>query len=297
MNLPRTCGRAFSQRSTRSRRGSAGTRDLALLLTGSALILLCFSGCNKWLGKGQSNMELVWADEFNGQEPPNEDKWTYDLATGGNGWGNQEKQYYTDRAKNVRLVGGKLIIEAHKEEYKGSSYTSARIVTRGKQSWGPGHRIAIRAKLPSGRGTWPAIWMLGDNIKEAGWPLCGEIDIMEHVGFNKDSIFGTVHTKAFNHILGTQDGGATFARDLETNYHIYSIDWHADRIDFQLDGTTFHTFRKPEEAGVEEWPFDAPHYLLLNLAVGGSWGGRNGIDETIWPRRFVIDWVRVFAHK
>jgi len=242
-------------------------------------------------------MELVWADEFNGQEPPNEDKWTYDLATGGNGWGNQEKQYYTDRAKNVRLVGGKLIIEAHKEEYKGSSYTSARIVTRGKQSWGPGHRIAIRAKLPSGRGTWPAIWMLGDNIKEAGWPLCGEIDIMEHVGFNKDSIFGTVHTKAFNHILGTQDGGATFARDLETNYHIYSIDWHADRIDFQLDGTTFHTFRKPEEAGVEEWPFDAPHYLLLNLAVGGSWGGRNGIDETIWPRRFVIDWVRVFAHK
>lgn len=273
------------------------TRGRASLLISCAVILLGLSSCNKWLGKGQTNLELVWADEFKGQEPPNEDKWAYDLATGGNGWGNQEKQYYTDRARNVRLVGGKLIIEAHKEDYKGSKFTSARVVTRGKQSWGPGHRILVRAKLPSGRGTWPAIWMLGDNLPEAGWPLGGEIDIMEHVGFNPDSIFGTVHTKAFNHVLGTQDGGATSAKDLETNFHIYSIDWHADRIEFQLDGKTYHTFVKREDAGVDEWPFDAPQHLVMNLAVGGSWGGRKGVDETIWPCRLVVDWVRVYKHK
>ncbi len=269
----------------------------ALKLFGLIFLLVGLSACNKWLGKGQKNIELVWADEFSGQEPPNEDKWSYDLATGENGWGNQEKQYYTDRAKNVRLVGGKLIIEAHKEDYKGSAYTSARIVTRGQQTWGPGHHIAVRAKLPSGRGTWPAIWMLGDNIREAGWPLCGEIDIMEHVGFESDSLFGTVHTKAFNHILGTQDGGSTAAKDLETNYHVYSIDWFEDRIDFQIDGKTYHTFTKRPEATLEEWPFDKPQYLLINLAVGGNWGGSKGIDETIWPRRLAVDWVRVYAHR
>lgn len=269
----------------------------ALLPLSCALILLGLSGCNKWLGKGETNLELVWADEFKGQEPPNEDKWTYDLGTGNNGWGNQEEQYYTDIAKNVRLVGGKLIIEAHKESYKGSQYTSARLLTRGKQSWGPGHRIAVRAKLPSGRGTWPAIWMLGDKVKEVGWPLGGEIDIMEHVGFNPDSIFGTVHTKAFNHIIGTQDGGGIMDKDLESNYHIYSIDWYEDRIEFQLDGNTYHTFVKRENASVEEWPFDTPQHLLLNLAVGGNWGGQQGVDETVWPLRFTVDWVRVYKHK
>ncbi|TXF90851.1 glycoside hydrolase family 16 protein [Neolewinella aurantiaca] len=267
------------------------------MLSGIIFVLFNLSSCNKWLGKGQNNLELVWADEFKGQEPPNEDKWTYDIGTGSQGWGNDEKEYYTDRAKNVRLLGGKLIIEAHKEQYKGSEYTSARLVSRGKQSWGPGHRIAIRAKLPSGRGTWPAIWMLADNLTEVGWPMGGEIDIMEHVGYSPDSLFGTVHTQAFNHILGTQDGGSTTAKDLETNFHIYSIDWYADHIDFQLDGRTYHTFHKRENATVEQWPFDTPQHLLLNLAVGGSWGGRKGIDDTIWPQRMVVDWVRVYQHK
>lgn len=268
----------------------------ALLLFGIAAVVLAFSGCNKWLGKDQTNLELVWADEFKGQEPPNDDKWTYDIGTGNSGWGNNEKQYYTARAKNVQLVGGKLIIEAHKEDYEGSQYTSARLVTREKQSWGPGHKIAVRAKVPGGRGTWSAIWMLGDNLKEVGWPRGGEIDIMEHVGFAPDSLYGTVHTTAFNGMIGTQDGGSIAAKDLETNFHIYSIDWHADRIEFQLDGKTYHTFTKGDNAGPEEWPFDAPQHLLINLAVGGTWGGREGIDETIWPRRMMVDWVRVYKH-
>lgn len=269
----------------------------ALIFLSFILVVLGVSSCNKWLGKGQTNLELVWADEFKGEEPPNENKWTYDLGVGNSGWGNNEKQYYTDRARNVRLVSGKLIIEAHQETYKESEYTSTRLVTRGKQSWGPGHRIAIRAKLPSGRGTWPAIWMLGDNLKEAGWPLSGEIDIMEHVGFSPDSIFGTVHTKASNGMVGNQVSGHITAEDLETNYHIYSIDWYGDHIAFQMDGETYHTFVKRENVGVEEWPFDAPQHLLLNLAVGGNWGGRKGVDETIWPQRLMVDWVRVYRHK
>lgn len=251
--------------------------------------LLLFASCSPKIGGKETN--LLWADEFAGHEPPNGDKWAYDL--GGNGWGNNELQYYTARPENAYLLSGKLIIEARKETFGGHEYTSARLVTRNKQTW-THKRIAVRAKLPSGRGTWPAIWMLGENIKEVGWPMCGEIDIMEHVGYQPDSVFGTVHTKAFNHVVGTQDGGAAAAADLETNFHVYSIDWHTDRIEFRLDGKIYHTFRKRPNATVEEWPFDQPHYLLLNLAVGGDWGGAKGVDETIWPQRLEVDWVRVY---
>jgi beta-glucanase (GH16 family) len=187
-----------------------------------------------------------------------------------------------------------LLIEAHQENYDDNAYSSARLVTRGKRSWGPGHRIAVRAKLPSGRGTWPAIWMLGENIKTVGWPECGEIDIMEHVGFAPDSIYATVHTEAFNHLIGSQVSGSITAGDLESNFHVYSIDWHPRRIEFKFDGFTYHTFEKSPEATTAEWPFDKPHYLLLNLAVGGNWGGEKGIDETIWPQRMEVDWVRVW---
>ncbi|MFK8165756.1 MAG: glycoside hydrolase family 16 protein [Lewinella sp.] len=254
-------------------------------------LVTALASCNRKI-KGK-DIDLIWADEFSGHEPPNSTKWAYDIGTSNSGWGNNELQYYTSRPENVRLLNGKLIIEAHKEAYEGSEYTSARVVTRGKATW-THKRIAIRAKLPSGRGTWPAIWMLGDNIKDAGWPLCGEIDIMEHVGYVPDSVYGTVHTKAFNHMIGTQDGGSTSAKDLETNFHVYSIDWYEDRIEFKLDGNTYHTFRKRADATVEEWPFDQPHYLLLNLAVGGNWGGKEGVDTNIWPQRMEVDWVRVY---
>ena len=267
-----------------------GTCVRALFL--SAVVLLLCGGCGLLRGPQTDARLLVWADEFDGHEPPNEAKWTYDL--GGKGWGNNELQHYTSRLENVRLVNGKLLIEARREAYQGNAYTSARLVTRGRASWGPGHRIEVRAKLPRGRGTWPAIWMLGDNIGEVGWPTCGEIDIMEHVGYAPDSLFGTVHTKAFNHMLGTQDGGATRVPGMEGSYHVYAVDWSRDRIHFLVDGRVYHTFTRRPDATVAEWPFDQPHHLLLNLAVGGNWGGRYGVDETIWPQRLLVDWVRVY---
>ena len=259
-----------------------------------SLALVCafaFSSCKSGFLSRKSKMELVWADEFDGHEPPNDSKWDYDL--GGGGWGNNELQHYTDRSENVYLLNGNLVIEARREKYEGNEYTSARLVTRGKATW-TGGRYEIRAKLPSGRGTWPAIWMLGENIKEVGWPTCGEIDIMEHVGFAPDSLFGTVHTKAFNHVMGTQVGGHTTNSTLEDKFHVYSIDWTSERIDFKLDGIVYHTFEKRPDATNAEWPFDKPHYLLLNLAVGGNWGGRQGVDETIWPQKMLVDYVRVY---
>jgi beta-glucanase (GH16 family) len=256
-------------------------------------LLLMFSSCRS-IFSGKNRLELVWADEFKDTDPPDGSKWNYDLGTGRNGWGNNEEQYYTDRPENVRQLNGRLFIEAHKEDYEGSGYTSARLVTRGKQSWGPGHRILVRAKLPSGRGTWPAIWTLGDNLPEVGWPLCGEIDIMEHVGYHPDSVFATVHTAVFNHVDNTQTTIGVAANDLETNFHDYGIDWYDDRIEFTFDGRIFYTFRKVDNATEREWPFDKPQHLLLNLAVGGNWGGKKGIDDTIWPQRMEVDWVRVF---
>jgi len=254
-------------------------------------ILLLAANCSPRIGEKNRGHTLVWADEFSGSEPVNRDKWDFDI--GGKGWGNDEQQFYTDRAENARQLSGKLVIEARKEDYKGNAYTSARLVTRGKQTWGPGHRISVRAKLPSGRGTWPAIWMLGENIGQAGWPLCGEIDIMEHVGFAPDSVFATVHTEAVNHIIGNARSGSATAPDLETNFHVYALDWHPDRLEFRFDGHLIHTYRKPANATEAAWPFDKPQYLLLNLAVGGTWGGRKGVDDTIWPQRMEVDYVRV----
>ena len=234
----------------------------------------------------------IWADEFDGTGAPDSTKWSYDL--GGWGWGNNELQHYTDSTHNVRQENGYLIIEAHREPYGERAYTSARLVTRDRATWNRG-RIEVRAQLPSGRGTWPAIWMLGEDIQEVGWPRCGEIDIMEHVGYNPDSVFATVHTDAFNHVEGTQVGNQLYVPDLETAFHTYAVDWRAERMDFSIDSTVYFTFQKPENATVAEWPFDTPHYLLLNLAVGGNWGGREGVDTTIWPQRMVVDWVRVYG--
>ncbi len=240
----------------------------------------------------EDGRKLVWSDEFDGDGLPDSSKWTYD--TGGHGWGNRELQFYTEnRRQNARRENGILIIEAHREDWENRAYTSARLITKGKQSWTKG-RFDIRARVPSGRGTWPAVWMLGENIGRVGWPLCGEIDIMEHVGYSPDSLFGTIHTEAFNHVNGKARSGILRDTTLESDFHVYGIDWRDDRIDFYFDGRQYHTFKKVPGAGPEEWPFDLPQYLLLNLAVGGNWGGRRGVDEAIWPRRMEVDYVRIY---
>ena len=240
----------------------------------------------------EDGRQLVWADEFDYEGLPDSARWSYDVGSWG--WGNNELQSYTAaRPQNARVTDGKLIIQAHRERFDSMDYTSARLVTRGRSDWAYGY-VEARAKLPTGLGTWPAIWMLGSNIGEAGWPACGEIDIMEHVGYAPDSVYGTIHCPAFNHMLGTQVDKALALPDAENEFHTYAVDWDASRIDFLVDDSVYHTFQRPDSATVAHWPFDSTHYLLMNLAVGGNWGGKHGVDTTIWPQQMEVDWVRVW---
>lgn len=258
------------------------TRIIGLLLISNVLI-------------AQGGYELVWADEFDYTGLPNEEKWSYDVGDGCPdvcGWGNNELEYYTEkRLENARVEDGHLIITAIKERFGSKDYSSARLVTREKGDWKYG-RIEVRAKLPTGRGTWPAIWMLSTDWSYGGWPESGEIDIMEHVGYEPDTIYGTVHTKAFNHSIGTQKGGKIEIVDCEKEFHTYAIEWSHSKIDFFVDDNKYFTFVK--ESGTDKWPFDQRFHLLLNVAVGGNWGGVKGVDESIFPQQMQVDYVRVY---
>lgn len=240
--------------------------------------------------------ELVWSDEFDYTGSPDDTKWNYDIGDGCPnvcGWGNNELQYYTDRIENVFVEDGILTIKAIKEDFGGKQYTSTRLISKEKGDWLYG-RIEVRALLPSGRGTWPAIWMLPTDWEYGGWPDSGEIDIMEHVGYDPLSIHGTVHTKAYNHSIGTQKGNHISVSDCETEFHVYSIEWLRNRIDFYVDDKVYFSFER--EFGFERWPFDKRFHLLMNIAVGGNWGGAEGVDENIWPQEMKIDYVRVYQN-
>lgn len=245
------------------------------------------------------NYHLVWSDEFNYQGLPDSTKWTYDTGDGCPdlcGWGNNELQYYTeDRLKNARVENGYLFIEAHQEPFKTREYTSARLLTRGKQSWKYG-RFEIRAKLPSGRGTWPAIWMLPKEWQYGGWPASGEIDIMEHVGYEPNFIYGSVHTDTYNHVDGTQFTESIKVPDAESTFHTYTIEWTPEKISWHVDDRQYASFPNKHKTH-KEWPFDQAFRLILNIAVGGNWGGQKGIDDSIWPQQMVVDFVRVYQQK
>jgi beta-glucanase (GH16 family) len=233
--------------------------------------------------------QLVWSDEFNYQGFPNPLKWTYEEGF----VRNNEAQYYTSpRRQNARVANGMLIIEARKEKYKKANYTSASITTFKKASWRYG-RIEVRAKLPSGRGMWTSIWMVGTNRTKVGWPKCGEIDIVENVGFEPNIIHANVHTQAFNHNKGNNKGSSLVIPKLGAKFHVYAVEWFEDRIDFFVDDRKYFTFQNTGN-GIDEWPFDNRHYLILNAAIGGFWGGRQGIDPRIFPQKFYIDYVRVY---
>ena len=233
---------------------------------------------------------LVWSDEFNYTGLPDSSKWNYD--TGGDGWGNNELEYYTaNRAENARVENGNLVIEARKEDWDSSHYTSARLVTRGKAGWQYG-RMEIRAKLPSGLGTWPAIWTLASTTP-FNWPDDGEIDIMEHVGYDPGRIHGSIHCKQFNHVIGTQKTANIEIPDYSDSFHMYYLDWNKDSIKIGADNTTYFRFAN-DHAGYGSWPFDNKMYLILNIAVGGNWGGQKGLDTTIWPKQMLVDYVRVY---
>jgi len=172
------------------------------------------------------------------------------------------------------------------------NYTSTRLITKGKGEWQYG-KIEVKAKLPRGLGTWPAIWMLGSTTP-LNWPDDGEIDIMEHVGFNQGFVHASVHTKKYNHVIGTQRTDTIYINDCSDNFHIYAVEWIKDSVKVSADGNIYFRFAN-EKTGYDAWPFDNKMHLLLNIAVGGNWGGQKGVDTTIWPQRMEIDYVRVFG--
>jgi len=224
----------------------------------------------------------LWSDEFNVDGAPNSSKWGYDLGAGG--WGNNESQYYTNRPENVIVQNGFLKIIAKKEAYLGSNYTSARILTKDKFSFKYG-RVEIRAKLPVGSGTWPALWMLGNNINTVGWPACGEIDIMEHAGIRLNTITAALHYPG--HSGGNPDVGSTTIANATTEFHVYSLEWRETYIKIYVDNQLFLTF--VNSANV---PFNQNFFLIFNCAMGGSYGGT--IDPNFTSSTFEIDYVRVY---
>jgi beta-glucanase (GH16 family) len=255
-----------------------------------ALALSCLPACGSTQAPQSptsASAAPIWQDEFDSPGLPHSGRWDYEVGL----IRNNERQYYTrDRPANARVEDGMLVIEAQREPYQGASYTSASLTSRSSWTYG---RIEVRAKLPKGRGTWPAIWMLGTNIRDVGWPTCGEIDIMEHVGFDPGRIHANIHTKAYNHVQGTNKGNTRLISGPDEGFHVYSTVWTPGQIEVFVDGQRYFTFAK-EPGGDAVWPFDKPQYLILNLAIGGSWGGQQGIDDSAFPTRFVIDYVRVY---
>jgi beta-glucanase (GH16 family) len=238
--------------------------------------------------------ELVWSDEFDYEGLPDSTKWSYDTQGNAWQWGNNELQHYTaSRIKNSHVNDGCLHIVAHKEDGFNRPYTSARLITKGKGDWTYG-RIEVKAKVAGGKGAWPAIWMLPTDWEYGGWPASGEIDIMEHVGYERDSVFFTVHTDAYNHINGTQKSKAVLVADAEEDFHIYALDWTANKCLFYLDDQKVFEFKKEEKTTSAQWPFDKRFHLILNVAVGGNWGGKHGVDDTIFPSVMLVDYVRVY---
>ncbi|WP_237390953.1 family 16 glycosylhydrolase [Chryseobacterium sp. KMC2] len=276
----------------------AETNLIHMNLKAKSIIKICTVGAfflsvvNCASNRPDSGRTLIWNDEFNGKGLPDSLKWNYD--TGGGGFGNEEAQFYTkNRLENVRMEKGNLIIEAKKENWENNKYTSARLLTKGKFAFQYG-TIEVRAKLPKGRGTWPAIWMMSENMKK--WPNDGELDIMEHVGFNQGYVHTSVHTKKYNHIQGTQKTDTLFVKDVSETFHVYKADWTPEKIDVYIDERKFFTYENKEK-NYGAWPFDQPYFIILNLAVGGMWGGKEGIDDLVFPQKYYIDYVRVYQNK
>lgn len=237
-----------------------------------------------------SSFILTWADEFDGNEV-NPSSWTFE--TGAGGWGNNELQNYTN-GDNAEIKDGKLIITAKKVNDNTSvgSYTSTRMVSKGKQEFTYG-KMEIRAKLPSGKGIWPAIWMLGGNISNVSWPACGEIDIMEYVGYQPNTIHATVHTSAGFGANG--NGSSKTLETAEEEFHIYGLIWTEKEMVFYVDSPDNVTYKySPSNKTEENWPFNEPQFFILNVAVGGNWGGAQGIDNTIFPQSMEIDYIKVY---
>lgn len=234
--------------------------------------------------------ELTLSEEFDTDGQPNPSIWGYEIGTGENGWGNQELQYYTDRSENVTVQNGVLLITAREESFEGSSYTSARLVTKDKfeQRYG---RFEARIRLPYGQGIWPAFWMLGADIDENPWPGAGEIDIMEYRGQSPTVLIGSVHGPGYS-------GGDAISKEFtlsndrfDTGFHIFGIEWGPEYVNFYVDDVLYNQITPEDVTG--PWVFDKPFYILMNLAVGGNFVGSPN-EETEFPQTMLVDYVRVY---
>ena len=232
----------------------------------------------------------AWQDEFDYTGLPDAAKWSF--QQGGHGWGNNEMQHYTDSIDNAFVGDGVLTIAARKERRQERNYTSARLVSKGKGDFLYG-RFEIRARLPSGKGTWPALWMLPTEKAYGDWPRSGEIDIMEHVGYDPGKIHITMHTEAYNHRINTQRTGTKVIDDAMTQFHRYRTDWTPDAIRGYIDDVLVLDFPN-EGTGSKAWPFDKRFHFLINIAVGGDWGGQQGVDDKSFPAEMQIDYVRAY---
>lgn len=249
----------------------------------------------------QAEWRLIWSDEFNGPSgsPVDLTKWSFDI--GGGGWGNQELESYTNRPANARLQGGELVITALKETFTGAdkitrNYTSARLVTRSKfaQSYG---RFEARMKIPFGQGIWPAFWLLGTDLEAAGWPTCGEIDIMENIGKEPSLVHGTLHGPGYSGANGISashklPGSQKFSDD----YHVFAVDWEPNSIRFYVDGILYATRTPADLPSGKTWVFNHPFFLILNVAVGGGFPG-NPDATSVFPQVLRVDYVRVYQRK
>lgn len=270
----------------------------------SSLFLSLVATCSSQTAPGPAGdtaWKLVWTDEFNGPNgsPVDRSKWVFDI--GGEGWGNQELEFYTDRAENSYIQDGNLVIKAIAEKHTGPNsvtrnYTSARLKTFGKFSQTYG-RFEARIKVPYGQGVWPAFWMLGDDIEKVGWPACGEIDIMENIGKEPSIIHGSIHGPGYVGGTGieapyTLPGKQRFADD----FHVFAVEWDPDSISFFVDKDRYV---RRTRAGLQPgwpWVFDKPYFLILNLAIGGDWPG-NPDSTTVFPQTMLVDYVRVYELK
>lgn len=246
--------------------------------------------------------KLVWSDEFDTDGLPNPAKWNYDTYRNKEGWWNEEEQYYSsNRPQNARVENGHLIIEARKDgeeiaevpDYGGQDYSSARLFTKGKASWQYGY-FEIRAKVPCGRGLWPAIWTLPEQAGE--WPDSGEIDIMEYVGFDSKRFHATVHSGAYNNLLKNQVGEKLKVKTACKTFHTHSLLWTPKNIEIALNGKPYFSYKNDGQSE-GSWPFDRPHHLIMNIAVGGTWGGKKGISKRAFPAQMQVDYVRVYQAK
>jgi len=287
----------------------------SVLLTLFTLFLLLFSSCSSEKSvtpdvppvepdteepEEEKSWQLVWEDEFDGDEL-DQSKWSYQYGTGEDEgldrWGNNELQYYTEREENIYLEDGFLTITAQEEDYEGSDYTSARIRTENKGDWKYG-RIEIRAKLPQGQGIWPAIWMLPTDEVYGGWPQSGEIDIMEMVGHEPETVHGTVHFG--DPWPENQNDGEPYSLEsgiFADNYHVFSIEWEENRIRWFVDGNLFFTITpNTDPLSSHTYPFNERFHMIMNIAVGGNWPG-NPDSTTEFPQTMSVDYVRVYQFK